>query len=671
MDSTFEPTPAAGSSRAGGLAAAAVAQADAAAAAEARAWAGFAEPGSSAEFHERWLALLALQVGGVQAALLLVSEEAADGGAQTFAAGAVWPDPARDLAYLAPVAEQALSERRGVVRHAAEGGPGARVAYPLEMAGVLKAAVVLDLVPRSEAALQRALRQLHWASAWLLDRFRREALLASRATVARLALVQQALGVALQQREYRAAVHSALNHLAAEMGCERVSLGRVQGDAGGGHVRLEAISHTATFERRGNLARAIAEAMDEALDAGMLLAWPAEGDARLLAPSQAALRRIDAQDDDADDAGASVVGDLASRGGGVMSVPLPASAEDAEQGRRHFGVLCFERRRGAAFDAGEQETARVAALLLGPVFSLAHAQSRPLPQHLVHSARRALVALVGPAHPGAKLVAASAAVLLAVLLFAHGEHRVTARTVVEGEVQRAAVVPFDGFLAESMARAGDTVRAGQPLARLDDRDLQLEAARWRAEHEQALGKLRVAQAAYDRAAAAVLGAQAAQAEAQRQLVDERLSRLVLRAPFDGVVVSGDLRQLVGTPLSQGKVLFEVAPLATYRVVLQVDERDIGRVRDGQAGQLVLAGLPGRELGFVVHQITPVAETSDGRNVFRVEARIDAAGQQAASSLLKPGMEGVGKVVVGRERLLWIWTHRFVEWLQLALWRWMP
>ena len=46
----------------------------------------------------------------------------------------------------------------------------------------------------------------------------------------------------------------------------------------------------------------------------------------------------------------------------------------------------------------------------------------------------------------------------------------------------------------------------------------------------------------------VLGAQAAQALAQLQLVEERLSRVELQAPFDGLVVSGDLRQLVGTPL---------------------------------------------------------------------------------------------------------------------------
>jgi hypothetical protein len=33
------------------------------------------------------------------------------------------------------------------------------------------------------------------------------------------------------------------------------------------------------------------------------------------------------------------------------------------------------------------------------------------------------------------------------------------------------------------------------------------------------------------------------------------------------------------------------------------------------------------------------------------------------------MEGVAKVRVGDEKLLWIWTHRLVDTVALALWRW--
>ncbi|CAN5115626.1 hypothetical protein BH11PSE9_BH11PSE9_33000 [soil metagenome] len=608
-------------------------------AAESSAWADFGSPQSQDVFLARWLALLCLQVSGVRSALLLVA------GAEdnTFHAGAVWPDAERDLAYLAPMAQQALAERRGVVVAQAEGA-SSRVAYPVEVDGALKAAIVLDVLPRSEPGLQQALRQVHWAAAWLVDLYRQQALQAREATVARLSLVQSAVGAALQQRGFQASAMAAVNLLATRLACDRVSLGRDDD----GEALIEAISNTASFDRRGNLARLIADAMDEALDAGLPVRSPAQGDARLGTASHAALVASDAAD-----------GGAAAEGASALSVLLV----DADGS---FGVLTFERRRGKPFDDDDVETCKVAGMLLGPVLALAHDNERSLPRRVADDVHAGAQALFGPRHPGVKLIAALAAAVLLVLALADGEDRVSARTVVEGEVQRATVVPFDGFLAESLVRAGDTVKRGQTMARLDDRELRLEADRWRAEHGQYLSKYRQAQAAHDRAATNVLGAQASQALAQLQLTEERLSRLLLLAPFDGLVVSGDLRQLVGTPLEQGKVLFETAPLDAYRVVLQVDEREIARLATGQQGELVLAGLPGVPLAFTVHQITPVASAEDGRNFFRVEALVEGG-----AGKLRPGMEGIGKVAIGERRLLWIWTHGLVDWVRLAVWRWWP
>lgn len=612
----------------------ALAQAISPTAAEHAAWADFASTQSQDDFLARWLALLCLQVGGVRSALLLVAGEVDN----TFHAGAVWPDAERDLAYLAPLAQQALAERRGIVQPLVD-GTSARVAYPVEVAGALKAAIVLDAAPRADPALQQALRQVHWASAWLVDLYRQQALRQREAAVERLDLVQSALGAALQQRGFQPAAFAVVNLLATRLQCDRVSLGLDED----GQARLMAISNTAQFDARSNLVRLIADAMDEALDATGAVQYPAQGDARLGAASHGAL----ATDDGADGAALSV---------------LLTSAEGS------FGVLTLERRRGPAFTTDEFESCRVAGQLLGPVLSLARDQDLSLPRRLWRSGRRGTEALFGSGHPGAKLLASLALAVLLVFSFVDADHRVSARTVVEGEVQRATVVPFEGFLAESFVRAGDSVQRGQPMARLDDRELRLESARWQAEHEQAMGKYRQAQASRDRAAMAVLAAQAAQAQAQLSLVQERLARLVLVAPFDGRVVSGDLRQLIGTPLEQGKVLFETAPLDAYRVVLQVDERDIGQLREQQRGELVLAGLPGVPLAFSVRQITPVASAEDGRNFFRVEALVETAG---AAQRLRPGMEGVGKVDVGERRLIWIWTHSLVDWLRMALWRWLP
>ena len=156
-----------------------------------------------------------------------------------------------------------------------------------------------------------------------------------------------------------------------------------------------------------------------------------------------------------------------------------------------------------------------------------------------------------------------------------------------------------------------------------------------------------------------------QAQAQRALAEDKLAKAELTAPFDALVVSGDLSQHIGSPVEQGKVLFELAPLDLYRVILKVDERDIRAVVVGQSGSLVLSGLTEERLPFKVKNIS-VPEASDGRNVFRVEAELEQS-----RLALRPGMQGVAKIDVGQRSLLWIWTHPAWNWLALQIWKWSP
>jgi multidrug resistance efflux pump len=209
------------------------------------------------------------------------------------------------------------------------------------------------------------------------------------------------------------------------------------------------------------------------------------------------------------------------------------------------------------------------------------------------------------------------------------------------------------------------VKAGDVLATLDERDLALERQKVLSSAEQADRKYRDALAKHERANAQILAAQIREASAQLALIDEKIGRATLAAPFDGVVVSGDLSQMLGSPVEKGKVLFEVAPLDAYRVILKVPEEDIRFVKLGQDGQLVLAGLSDQTLPFQVKNLG-MATAEEGQNLFRVEANLTSA-----KSNLRPGMEGVAKIAVGNRRYLWIWTHSFSDWLGIKLWHWLP
>jgi multidrug resistance efflux pump len=194
----------------------------------------------------------------------------------------------------------------------------------------------------------------------------------------------------------------------------------------------------------------------------------------------------------------------------------------------------------------------------------------------------------------------------------------------------------------------------------------IERLKWstkKGEYEREYAK---ALAKQERADASIIQTQIEQATAQIDLLDEEIKRTRITAPFDGLVISGDLSQSVGAAVKRGDELFQVAPLESYRVILKVDERDIADIVPGQNGTLLVTSIPLQPLHYVVTRVTPIAETEEGTNDFRVEAML-----QELSDRLRPGMKGVSKTDVEERLLIHVWTRRLVQWLRVTLWKWLP
>jgi len=402
-----------------------------------------------------------------------------------------------------------------------------------------------------------------------------------------------------------------------------------------------ALSEAATFEKRTPLVKAYAAAMEEAYDHGGPVSSDAVKGAE--APLPAPRHR-----------------DLLAQSGASHALSYPLM-----QGVQCMGVVTLERSAEQGFGDEDLLWLDAFAALVTPVFGQRLAAERNSALRLMGEIRWLAEKFFGPRNLTWKAAALAVALAVALLALLHIDYRVSAKTVIEGEIQRVAAAPFEGFVGSAFVRAGDTVKKGQALAQLDDRDLRIEQARWASERDQYDQKLREAMATHDLTAVQVVTAQFRQAEAQFALVTEKIARARLTAPYEGIVVSGDLSQQIGSPVEAGKRLFEIAPLESYRVILQVDEREIRHVREGQQGQLVIAGIAGDPMLLSISKVTPVATAQDGRNFFRVEAKLAEAPER-----LRPGMEGVGKIEVGRRSLWWVVTHSFTEWLALALWTWL-
>lgn len=602
-----------------------------------QAWRQFGEAQTIEEFCGSWLALQCQAIERVAGGVVVLHKP----GSTMLAPVAFYPEGRRDPTALAEVTDRALREGRGVIlpaRNPAATGAEARcqLAHPLRIDGELRGVVGLDLESRPEPQLRGAMRDLQWGSGWLEVLLRRHAD-PQEAMRLRLRLALDSIAALLEHGSLKESASAFVTELATRLGCDRVSLGLLKGP----RARILAVSHSGQIEQRANLLRAVEGAMEEAIDQRAAVMHPPEREGLpVVALSHAQLARE-------------------SEAGGVLTLPLDSDGET-------IGALTLERPPGFFFDAASVQICEAVAAVAGPIVELKRRDERSLLARHGDQGRDLWQRLVGPRHALFKLGAAFGAAALLFLIFATGEYRVAADATVEGEVQRAVSAPFNGYVREAHRRAGDTVKRAEIIARLDDRDLRLERVRLAGQREQYGKQVREAMAKHERTRAEIVGAQLEQVAAQLEQIDEQLARVELTAPFDGVIVSGDLSQSLGTPVERGQVLFQVAPLQDFRIILKVDERDFADVEVGQRGELAVASMTDQRFGFTVNKVTAVNVAEEGRNVFRVEARLDEG-----VSRLRPGMEGVGKVLVDERKLVWIWTHAFTDWLRLWLWSSLP
>jgi hypothetical protein len=602
-----------------------------AAAAEPDNWRAFAHSEQIEEFARAWIAIAAQSAESVRRAALLLGPP--DVG--PFAPVAFFPeDVARDsfLADAANVLRAAIERRRPAV----EGGENAatRIGFPLAFAGLLHGVFLAEIRAQDAASTRRLMRHLQWSAAGVEAFLGRESLRRSRFEIEKVQFLIGAVDAMAAESHADDSARVFANLLARRFDCAGVTIGRWRRSS----CLLAAASQSASVDRRAALAHDVEAAMEEAVDLEAALLAPRPGGVFLAA---------------------SAHDRLAQRFAGSTLLTLPLFARDAPVG-------ALQLRREKPFSQEDVDLVDAAGAAVAPLLREKWAIDRPLPALALDRAADFGRRLVGPGHFGLKIGAAATLAAVAFLFFATDTYRARAKAQIQGETRRLVAAPFDGFVHAQFARAGDVVRAGAVLAQLQDNDLALERLRQIAHKRQYQLELDKALAKRDLAEINIARAQIAQTDAEIELSEQMIARSRLTAPFDAVVVSGDLSQSVGKPVARGDVLFELAPLDRYRVTAVVTESDIGLTKIGQKGELLLSALPDQTYAMTVESIASVAQAGDGVNGFEV---IGSVGN--ADGRLRPGMEGVAKIEIGRRNIGWIWGHSLLDWLRVKAWSLIP
>ena len=204
---------------------------------------------------------------------------------------------------------------------------------------------------------------------------------------------------------------------------------------------------------------------------------------------------------------------------------------------------------------------------------------------------------------------------------------------------------------------------GQELVSLDRTDLLLREAELVAEKTRYEREFEKAQGSNALADMRITTALRDQAAARLELARYQIDRAVIRALFAGVIVEGDLFEKIGSPVRQGDLLLKLGRMERLYAELEVNEADIHEISGELSGEMALASRPQERFAIKVTRVEPVAVAKEKKNVFVVKAALTGDRRD----WWRPGMSGVARVGVGKRSLLWIITHRTLDFLRLRLW----
>jgi len=434
------------------------------------------------------------------------------------------------------------------------------------------------------------------------------------------------------EKRYMAAAMTFCNELSSRYRCDRVSLGWLKG----AYVRVQAISHMERFEKKMDVVQSLETAMEEAFDQDEEIIWPQpEGNLAVVRDHETFSREQGSRYI------ASVPIRLDDKPVGVTACER-SSEPFSEEEIRGLRVLC------------DQSARRLGDL---------KRYDRWLGARMVTSVRELLAKLLGFEHTFTKLMGLVICAALVFMIFGRLNYRVEASFLLKTDDLAYIPSPFDGYIHEVHVKVGDHVKKMAPLLSLDTRELLLEESTAIANQNRYSRESEKARAQNALADMKVALALEEQAKARLKMVRYHIAHAQLKVPFAGIVVEGDLEELLGAPVKKGDVLFKVARIEKMYAELKVDERDVHELTESATGEIAFVSRPDLKFPVKVERINPVAISEENQNVFLVRAFFP----EKVSNWWRPGMSGVAKINVGKRNILWIFTHRTIDFLRIFFW----
>jgi hypothetical protein len=438
-----------------------------------------------------------------------------------------------------------------------------------------------------------------------------------------------------QETEFGAAALSLVNLMAALLPCDQAVLGWCED----GQVQVLAISHIDRFEQQAANVQLLEAALEEAVDQHTDLVFPPEPDDSVVVLAHTRLSRM--------------------MGYEHLSTLI---VRDEVAGDSPLALLIARKNEGLSADRLHQIS--VVLHLMKPWLTVLHERSRGWAGHFYKQFIQYANASFSPQSPGRKALVGAAVLALGVVTFGQWPYRIEASGELTTDSVQTISAPFDGYLGKVHFTIGDRVTSGAVLAELDTRDLSLQAQDMYSEVVRYAAEADRARAQNQTADTEIAMARMTQAQARLDRLRFQLQQARITAPFEGVLVEGERKELTGIPIHQGDKIFRLARTEGLYATLHISERDVQALPNPASGRLLLLSQPDQSVPFSVQQVVPVAQVKGSQaGQFLVKAHLD----QVAAPWWRPGMSALALIDAGDQPIWWIWVHKWVDNLRMMLW----
>lgn len=445
--------------------------------------------------------------------------------------------------------------------------------------------------------------------------------------------VVEIVSLLIYQKKFLLASMTLVNELATRFNCSKVSLGWRRKE----YVEAIALSHREDFIRKSEVINKLEFVYEECFDQDIEIHYPHVDDEFVITHAHEEYYEDNKTQD-------------------LLSLPLRVDIDVK-------GVILFEKNE-EEFSEEELLGLRLIINQVTPILDTLYVQDKNFFARIKYKFKEHLSWWLGVNDTITKFVVIATFATLVSISTIDMQYKIEAQGAITTDNISFVSTPYDSRVYEVSVHSGDIVNKEDVLLQLDTRELYLkysealaDVSRYSMEEQKFRGVNKLADMQIARA-------KMEQAIATQERLKYYLEQSTIKSSIDGFIVEGDHEELLGKPVSKGDMLFQIAQLSDFYLTLDVSEEYINELEVGGKGQFVFLGKTAEKIDFTIEKIIPLAKVDGAKNnSFKVKALL----KKEAAPWWRPGMSGVAKLYAGERKIVWVLTHKLVDFLRLFFW----